>query len=489
VVTQLSGPRTPKKGWIGYATVDVVNGEFDAGAFGRDFHAFICAMTRMAPPREPSALVQRLEQHLGHPPIGLPVVAERFPTYEHANVQIAVDAYLAVEGRTADLVGVSGGGREFLGFADVVDSAARDSSFGLGTVDYVTVPVGVDTERTCVSFGLYLVSDGPDRLAVLLRLGSPRTGDPRVQLEVMCTDADLARRMLAEVRDLIAKHNMFRGQVLSFEPHDFGAGVGPLRFHRRPEVPAADVILPPGVLDAIHRQTVGVARHRDRLLAAGHHLKRGVLLFGPPGTGKTHTVRHLMGELPDATVVILTGEGVRFVQEACALARIVPPAVVVLEDVDLVAHERPEHINGLGNPLLFQLLNEMDGVAGDADIAFILTTNRADLVEPALSQRPGRVDLAVEVPLPDAAGRRRLLTLYGAGLALAEPDIEDVVAATAGATASFFAELARRAELLAATAGDDRTGVAHVRAAIAELNASRAALTQDASLAESANGT
>ena len=68
------------------------------------------------------------------------------------------------------------------------------------------------------------------------------------------------------------------------------------------------------------------------------------------------------------------------------------------------------------NPLLFQVLNEMDGLADDADVAFLLTTNRADLLEPALSQRPGRVDLAVEIPLPDAAGRRRLIG------ALGEPD-------------------------------------------------------------------
>jgi hypothetical protein len=59
-------------------------------------------------------------------------------------------------------------------------------------------------------------------------------------------------------------------------------------------------------------------------------------------------------------------------------------------------------------PLLFQVLNEMDGLGDDADIAFLLTTNRADLLEPALVQRPGRVDLAVEIPVPDAEGRARL---------------------------------------------------------------------------------
>ena len=76
---------------------------------------------------------------------------------------------------------------------------------------------------------------------------------------------------------------------------------------------------------------------------------------------------------------------------------------------------RGTHAYG-GGPLLFQVLNEMDGLTEEADVAFLLTTNRADLLEPALSQRPGRVDLAVEIPLPDAAGRARLLSLYGPAL-------------------------------------------------------------------------
>jgi ATP-dependent 26S proteasome regulatory subunit len=277
---------------------------------------------------------------------------------------------------------------------------------------------------------------------------------------------------------MMARHNIFRGQVISFEPHEFGRGVGPLSFHRRPDVDAADVILPPGVLETLHRQVMGVAEHRDRLLAAGHHLKRGILLFGPPGTGKTHTVRHLMGHLPGATVVVLTGLGLGMVRDACALARLVAPALIVLEDVDLVAEERTMHPVGQQNPLLYQVLNEMDGVAGDADIAFLLTTNRVDLIEPALAQRPGRVDLAIEVPRPGDADRRRLLNLYGRDLKLTGEETEEIVAATAGATASLFAELARRAELLAATGGAPAADVSHARAALAELAASQAVLSQ-----------
>jgi cell division protease FtsH len=235
------------------------------------------------------------------------------------------------------------------------------------------------------------------------------------------------------------------------------------------------VILPPGALDAVNRQIVGMARHRELLRAAGHPLKRGVLLFGPPGTGKTHTVRYLMTQLPDFTVVLLPGMSQQLIQHACALARLVQPALIVMEDVDLVAESRHMR-SGLDNPLLFQVLNEMDGLAGDADVAFLLTTNRADLLEPALAQRPGRVDLAVELPLPDDAAREELLRLYGRGLSLTDPQVSEIVAATSGMTAAFFTELARRATLLAAVDDTAPATFDHVQAALAELQASRDAV-------------
>jgi cell division protease FtsH len=450
--------------------------QLDVRAFAAQFQKFLATMSELEPPREPSPLLSRLTGHLGVEPQGLPVVSESYASYEHPNIQAALDAYLREPGMGAELVGIIGPNREHEGLTDIIASASWHRHYQLGAVDYAAVGVGVGKEATCVSFGLYLISAGADRMAVLLRVGSRRTGMPALQLEVLGADAEAARRFLRRIRDLSIEHHVARGQVLSFEPHEYGDGIGPLRFLERPSVPAAEVILPAGVLDSVHRQVQGIAAHRERLLAAGHHLKRGVVLFGPPGTGKTHTVRHLIGAQPDATVIILTGMGVQFIREACNLARLLPPAIVVLEDVDLVAEERTLSHMGMGNPLLFQLLNEMDGVAGDSDVAFLLTTNRLDLVEPALAQRPGRVDLVVEVPLPDDAGRRRLLTLYGVAAHLADAEVDRVVAATAGATGSFFAELSRRADLLAADAGADGTGIEHVMTALAELDQSRIAV-------------
>ena len=95
------------------------------------------------------------------------------------------------------------------------------------------------------------------------------------------------------------------------------------------------------------------------------------------------------------------------------------------------------------SPVLFDLLDAMDGGAPDADLLFLLTTNRADLLEPALAGRPGRVDVAVEIALPDAAARQRLLALYGRDvpLALTDADVAAAVERTEGVTASFLKEL------------------------------------------------
>jgi len=114
-----------------------------------------------------------------------------------------------------------------------------------------------------------------------------------------------------------------------------------------------------------------------------------------------------------------------------------------------VAMERT--LPGMGsNPLLFQLLNEMDGLNEDADVIFVLTTNRVELLEPALAGRPGRIDQAVEIRLPDSDCRRRLLSRYLRGLRIQEIDIDTLVRQTAGVSPAFLKELTRRAALQAA---------------------------------------
>jgi ATP-dependent 26S proteasome regulatory subunit len=126
------------------------------------------------------------------------------------------------------------------------------------------------------------------------------------------------------------------------------------------------------------------------------------------------------------------------------LARLLQPTMVVIEDVDLIARNR-ERMGGLcDEALLNKLLNEMDGLKEDADILFILTTNRPEQLESALASRPGRIDQAIEVPLPDETGRRKLVQLYGKGLPLGDAVINEAARRTKGVSAAFIKELMRR---------------------------------------------
>jgi ATP-dependent 26S proteasome regulatory subunit len=126
------------------------------------------------------------------------------------------------------------------------------------------------------------------------------------------------------------------------------------------------------------------------------------------------------------------------------LARLLQPSIVVLEDVDLIARDRAEMNSPCEEVLLNKLLNEMDGLKEDADIIFILTTNRPETLESALASRPGRVDQAIEFPLPNEEGRGKLVRLYAQGISLSDEAVAEIVRRTEGVSAAFIKELMRR---------------------------------------------
>ena len=452
--------------------------DLDPARFGSAFKAFMEAvMAAAAPPRNP--LLERIQAHVGADPTQHPVIAEEYDAFEHPNVQVALDAYLAGPGRQADLVGVGANNKRFMNFS-LSDLLSQGSPLGRsalseGPVDYVNFHLAAGRILSCVQFGLYLVRNGDTRLIVFVA-GPSDHGGPRQKLrvEVLASRPEDGQAFLAELTDLMARLNVYRGHVISLSPGQFGPGPQTLiAFHALPRIAREDVILPDGVLERIERHTIVFAEQAERLLAAGRSLKRGLLLYGPPGVGKTLTVMHLTGRMPGRTVILTTGLGLGLLQPVAQLARSLAPSMVVIEDIDLIAEERG-HPFGHTGPLLFELLNEMDGLRDDSDIIFALTTNRPDILEPALAARPGRVDLAAELPLPDAQGRRRLLALYARGLELRDVDLDAIVARTEGATPAYIKELLRKAAVLAATERTDGAGVvvtaAHLEAALAELD-------------------
>jgi hypothetical protein len=407
----------------------------------------------------------KLTEHFGADPATYPVTGEEVASYDLPNLQLALDAYLDADEREHALIGFGGP----VGYAEMsLSGLVHDVGFGLavGPVRRTVVALERGRSITCVTAGLFLIAEGERRLAALVMLGRHGFDEAGLRVEVIAPEQEAGERFVAEIRALMHEHNVFRGKVLALKGGDEMMGQGmSVEFPAVEPVSRDQIVLPEGVLDVIELHTIEFARHADALRDAGHHLRRGLLLHGPPGTGKTLSTSYLISRLAGRTVVILTGAALGLVGDACAIARDLQPAMVVLEDVDLVAQERTAM--GFGaTSLLFRLLNEMDGIGEDADVVFVMTTNRADLLEPALAARPGRVDQAVAFPLPDAEARSRLLDLFGRGLDLALADRAAIVADTHGVSPAFLRELVRKAALHAARAGSPRVEDAHFREAL-----------------------
>jgi ATPase family associated with various cellular activities (AAA) len=454
--------------------------EADVRGFALAFRAFLnwVDATAAHEGNEVSALVRGF---LGPDGTRHSVVRRELPPLEHVNLQTAINAWAALPGRTAEVRGVALPPHyQGLSLQQLVADEALPP-LRLTAPALADLPNGPDSTLGCLTLALLFISDPGGRYVLLMQ--APRGRVPgmmqsALQIEVAGLPVDAAQRLLTELDRLRAELNVYRGHLIdvSLDP----MGQLSLAFAEPPGVGRDDVVLPESVLSRVDQHALGVAVHRQALLRAGQHLKRGLLLYGPPGTGKTHTTRYLLREMTGYTRLVLTGRTLIAVGAVTDLARALLPAVVVLEDIDLVAEERSH--GPASSSVLFDLLDAMDGAAPDADLLFLLTTNRADLLEPALAARPGRVDVAVEIALPDPAARERLLHLYGkhVPLMLTEEDIAFAVDRTDGTTASFIKELIRRSVLEALEDNAALTAVtgAHLNRALDDLLGDAQAVTR-----------
>ncbi|WP_314244381.1 ATP-dependent zinc metalloprotease FtsH [Streptomyces sp. DSM 40907] len=193
----------------------------------------------------------------------------------------------------------------------------------------------------------------------------------------------------------------------------------------------------------------------------GARMPGGVLLSGPPGTGKTLLARAVAGEAgvpffsasASEFIEMIVGVGASRVRELFTEARKVAPAIIFIDEIDTIGRAR-----GGGSAMgghdereqtLNQILTEMDGFSGSEGVIVLAATNRADVLDPALT-RPGRFDRMVVVSPPDRAGREAILRIHTRDIPLAEGvDLAHVARTTPGMTGADLANLANEAALLA----------------------------------------
>jgi len=421
-------------------------------------------------------LLGRLQSHFDGDPASLPVVQQQFDPHERPNLQLAIQEMVRAAKRQCETVGVVTLEHYNMPSLARLSRHASAESYDEGPIEHFDVALHGDQHLSCVKNGLYLIREGKEPLAMLVT--EQQHWAQKLVVEVMSAEREIGERFLRELTRQTRFGAAFRGHVLSIE-QDCHRQLA-VRFHRLPTISRAELVLPEALLQRIERHTLSFSRNAERLRAAGRHLKRGILLHGPPGTGKTLSAMYIISQMPGRTALLLTGTAIGTIETACQLARMLAPVTVILEDVDLIGTERNHQTVG-ANALLFELLNQMDGLAEDTDILFILTTNRPDILEPALASRPGRIDQAIEVQPPDADCRRRLIELYSRGLQLKVTDWDRLIDRTAGVSGAFIRELLRKAAVFAAEAGDDGQLVVkdeHVSDALAELLVAGGPLTQ-----------
>lgn len=420
-----------------------------------------------------STVSKLLRSHFhGHLPHTLVTTGRTFPIASQVDVQVALDEFFA-RSASAHRFGLHSphhGGMQALGIAQLLQRTPFPVD--LGPLQYDDVDIGEVMPARCVRQALWLSSVDGLPFAVLIGRGSNIGMGLGVQVEVATAAGDaglkFSERFFDTLEKAISKGRTYRGKVISLEGGvDYTGRSGSVKIHRLRRVQREDVILPDKTLALLDSNLAGFIRVRRGLRDMGLSAKKGLLFYGPPGTGKTHTLHYLASELPDHTTLLVTAEQVIFLEHYFKLARFLQPSIIVVEDVDLIARERT-HLRAPGQEMLLnRLLNEMDGLREDAEVIFILTTNRPDQLEPALASRPGRIDQAIEFPLPDDAGRAKLARLYGRVLQLNDEVVEAIVAKTKGVSAAFIKELMRRSAQFLLQAGKDR--VLTVRAVDAAL--------------------
>jgi hypothetical protein len=382
---------------------------------------------------------RRLRRFLGIPLHRLPLVTRSVSTVDLPNVRRGIEAFVQqVQGTL-----------EVLTLAGIVMQPLR---LRPGAPNYRQVDIDIDEREPCLTNPLYLVSSAEGRWAIVLE---PPLMGGGLQLHVLAGTKEGAASCLERVREQIRIHSVFRGKVISLDnsqSDDDAPGWMRIRFHRLPDVAGDAIILPGETRRLIDLNTIRFFSQAQRLRAQGHSVKRGLLFHGPPGAGKTRTACWLTHSLPKVTVLLVTGEELWNIQESVRLARALAPAMLVLEDVDLIATRRDDSFQ---TTALHQLMNEMDGLDPEAEILFLLTTNRPEAIEPALANRPGRIDQAIHFPLPDEDCRRRLIELYRGRSTLVIEDWDPLLRETDGASPAFIKELVRKAALLAAEEDPD----------------------------------
>ena len=250
------------------------------------------------------------------------------------------------------------------------------------------------------------------RICIEITLDQHRGG-----VSLMIFFNDIAKNFWSEWQEYGKKKNFYKGKKIN-AMCDF------LELNK--EITWEDVIVQDKIRNKIKQNVENLFTYIDILQKNKVTVKRGVILAGPPGVGKTLICKVLIQAIKDITVLYVLPSHLKSAMDVsmvCEMARDLSPTLMVIEDIDFLAESR--NTNPFGG-LTVELMNQMDGVESFDGVVTLATTNMPEKIEEAIKNRPGRFDRVIQVDLPDSKDRLKMLKKFTQRFILKDVDLESI---------------------------------------------------------------
>jgi len=273
----------------------------------------------------------------------------------------------------------------------------------------------------CLANGLMLGKREGVRMAITLN------GIGSIQIEASEDYREEVNTLIQEIKDYVKEHNFYRGKRINFNRM--------ISFLDLKQRHWDSVVLDSEMKNSIRLNTIGFLKNIARVQEFGIPAKRGIILTGDPGTGKTIICKALMSEAENITCITTDAYGEfsgEYISDLYSLAQDLSPSIIFMEDIDFIGQERHDFYRG--TPPLLTLLAEMDGITEKTAIVTVATSNFFETLDKALSERPSRFDCVYKLPYPNSEQRTELVEKLSKEISLSENIKKYVVTQTHGFT-------------------------------------------------------
>lgn len=289
------------------------------------------------------------------------------------------------------------------------------------------VPTGYEAHESCLTNGQVLVEKEGIRLVITLESES-------IQITAGREHQEVVKKCIQEITDYMNERNFYRGKRLSFNSRISFLTVGQRNWD--------SVILDPEMKNSIRLNTLGFIKNVARMHEFGISPRRGIILAGDPGTGKTVICKALMSEADNITFITTDANRLSaggYISDLYELAQDLNPCIVFIEDLDSIGMERRDFYHG--SPPLLALLAEMDGITEQTATVTVATTNCYETLDKALKERPSRFDRVFHISRPDYQRRLEMLRYLANKIPMSEDIMEYVAKNTGGFTPAQIQEV------------------------------------------------